>query len=219
MEQLPIEFSLPEVSLVGGEVSLGGEAEPVEQALDIPYLQQPASEWCWATCATMVTRFVFQNTAAICQVVSTLIAGQNCCNGVPPEGESGSNASATFFRTPTLCNRTAKVAEILQLYDKLGIQSTHRGGKIDFDSLCDQIADAGSPIEVAFSWLGGGGHVVLVRGVIKETAIVRVNDPWPDTGEVLIPFSQLQSAYGRGTWFDSWTNMGIRQPGPANGTV
>lgn len=219
MEQLPVEFSLPEVSLGGGEVSLGDEAEAVEQALDIAYLQQPASEWCWATCATMATRFIFQNTATICQVVSTLINGQNCCNGVPPEGDPDSNASATFFRTPTPCNRAAKVTEIIQLYDKLGIQSTHRGGKIDFDSLCDQITTTGSPVEVAFSWLGGGGHVALVRGVTKDTQIVRVNDPWPDTGEVLVPFSQLQSAYGRGTWFDSWTNIAKRQAGSADGTV
>jgi len=208
MEQSLVEFSLP-------EIELGGEATPTEQALEIPYVQQLASEWCWATCATMVTRFVFQNSVKICEVVSTLIRDQSCCTGVPAEGDPETDTSATFFRTHTPCNRTAKVAEIVQLYDRLGIQSTHRGGKIDFDALCDQIITAGSPIEVAFKWDGGGGHVALVRGVIKESGIVRVNDPWPDTGEVLVPFSQLESAYGRGAWFDSWSGIKKRQEGPA----
>jgi hypothetical protein len=42
MAQTPIEFALPEVNLGGGT--------PADRILDVPYLQQPAKNWCWATC-------------------------------------------------------------------------------------------------------------------------------------------------------------------------
>jgi hypothetical protein len=211
MGQTLVEFALP-------MVTLGGDEPLSEQTLDVPYMRQTASEWCWATSATMVSRFLFQSAIKICQVASTLITDQDCCAAAPAEDGTAPSAGSTFFSTAP-CNRTVQVPEVGQLFDKLGIQSTHRGQKIDFETLCDQIITAGSVIEVAFLWDGGGGHVVVVRGVDEQSQVVRINDPWPDTGETLVPFSQLVTAYGKGKWFDCWTDIAKRQGGPPVGTV
>ena len=52
MGQTLIEFALP-------MVTLGGDEQLAEQTLDVPYLRQTASEWCWATSATMVSGAFF----------------------------------------------------------------------------------------------------------------------------------------------------------------
>jgi hypothetical protein len=208
MPQSPVEFALPSVTL--GAVA-------IEQKLDVPYVKQTASEWCWATSATMVSRFLFHGAIKICQVVSTLIEDQDCCNGAPAENGATTGKGPTFW-SATPCNRTASVAEVGQLYTLLGIQFTHRGTKIDFETLCE-VVGAGSPVEVAFAWTGTGGHVAVVRGVSKESQTVRINDPWPDKGEMLVHFSQLETAYGLGEWFDCWTDLRKQQGGPPGGTV
>lgn len=211
MMQTPIEFELPEVDLGGGS--------PTDRILDVPYLQQPASNWCWATCAVMVARFLQNSSLRICQLVSMHFENEQCCDGAPMENSATANSGSDFFRANTPCNKTIKAAHVSPVYSKLGIRSNHRGQKIDFATLAEQISVLGSPVEVAFSWLGGGGHVAIVRGVIIQSRMVRVSDPWPDTGEVIIPFSELETAYGRGQWFDCWTDLVKDQEAPSDGTV
>ena len=211
MGQRSIEFELPQVNLGGGT--------PADRILGVPYLQQPASNWCWATCTVMVSRFLLNISTGICQLVSNHFEGQQCCEGAPTENSATANSGSEFFWAATPCNKTIKAAHVSPLYSKLGIQSNHRGQKIDFATLADQIANLGSPVEVAFAWFGGSGHVVVVRGVSMQSRMVRVSDPWPDTGEAIIPFSELETAYGRGEWFDCWTDFRKQQESPSDGTV
>jgi hypothetical protein len=206
MAQTPINFALPDVELGGGPLA--------DSILDMPYLQQPASLWCWATCAVMVSRLLLDSSTKICQIVSTHFSSQQCCDGAPTENSAAANSGSEFFWAATPCNKTIKAAQVSPLYSELGIQSKHRGQGIDFATLADQISN-GSPVEVAFAWLGGGGHVAVVMGVSVQSQMVRVNDPWPDTGEVLIPFSQLETAYGRGKWFDCWTDLRKQEEAPS----
>ncbi len=209
MVQTPIEFALPDVNLGG----------PEERILDVPYLQQPASNWCWATCAVMVSRFLLNTSTRICQLVSTQFSDQPCCSGAPTENGATANSGSEFFWAGTPCNKTIKAAHVSPLYSRFGIESNHRGQKIDFATLADQVNNLGSPVEAAFSWLGGGGHVVVIRGISMQSQMVRISDPWPDTGEVLVPFSQLETAYGRGQWFDCWTNLRKQEEPPSDGTL
>ncbi|MFG1345508.1 papain-like cysteine protease family protein [Xanthobacter autotrophicus DSM 431] len=211
MAQKPIEFELPSVNL--------GSGESADRILDVPYAQQPASNWCWATCTVMVAHFLLNSSIKICQLVSTHFSAQQCCDGAPTENSATANSGSAFFWAQTPCNKTIKVSQVSPLYAALGIQSQHRGRKIDFATLADQIATLGCPVEVAFSWLGGGGHVALVRGVSMKSQMVRVSDPWPDTGDVIVPFSQLETAYDRGQWFDCWTDLRKQQETPSDGTI
>ena len=100
MGQTLIEFALP-------MVTLGGDEQLAEQTLDVPYLRQTASEWCWATSATMVSRFLFQSAIKICQVASTLIADQDCCAAAPAEDGTGTERRLGVFLNRSLQpNRT-----------------------------------------------------------------------------------------------------------------
>jgi hypothetical protein len=94
-----------------------------------------------------------------------------------------------------------------ELHVQLGIQSTHRGSAIGLDDLYQQIVVEGVPVQVAFFWYGGGGHVALVHGIDKQAQTVNINDPWPDRGQIVVPFSQLLGAYGSGDWGDCWTDI------------
>ena len=199
MTQRPIEFMIP--AELGSSVEPQFDGPPDKRILGVPYVGQTAGNWCWATCATMLSRFTLKSNLSICQAASTLIPAGNCCAGAPAEGSFNND-----WDKPT-CNRTCTVSEVQQLHGMLGMQSTHAGGAITFDQLHDQIAGSGHPVEVAFSWFGGGGHVVVAQGVDKQTQSVNINDPWPDTGPVVVPFSKLLSAYGLGSWFDAWTGI------------
>jgi hypothetical protein len=210
MSQTPIDFFLPEVAL--------GDALSPETSLDVPYLKQTASNWCWATSAAMVSRFIFGQAIKICEVASTLIDGQECCNSAPDEGSVQTNADPDFVHKATPCNRTISVTEVAKLYSLLRMQCNHRASKISFADIADQIV-RGHPVEVAFIWIGGGGHVAVVRAVMPSAQMVRINDPWPDTGEVIVPFSELETAYGKGKWFDCWTDIQSIPEVPSNGSV
>src|SRR2546423_199400 len=72
---------------------------PAARLLDVPYIGQSASNWCWAACAAMVSRYVFRNGIRMCEVASVLIPDRDCCDGAPPEDGTSPN-----FASP--CNRT-----------------------------------------------------------------------------------------------------------------
>ncbi len=176
-------------------------APPAPRILGVPYVSQTVTNWCWATCATMLSRFLTGGALRICDAASTLIPLGSCCEGAPPEG--------TFDRTWNKggCNRTCTVAEVHGLHGMLGIASTHVAGNVSFAALQAEIADKGRPVEVAYSWTGGGGHVAIVQGVDAGAGTVNIHDPWPDYGQIVAPYNGLVTAYGKGTWFHTWTGI------------
>ena len=199
MIQAPIPIVVPsEAELMGV-----GEA-PQRRVLNVPYLSQTVTNWCWATCATMLSRF-YGAQIRICEAAAKLIPNDGCCNGAPAEG--------TFDRTwnKGSCNRTCTVAEVADLHGKLGLSSTHIAGTLSFADLESEISVNGRPIEVAYSWTGGGGHVAILRGIDSQAKTVRVNDPWPDYGETVTSYNGLLTAYGKGAWFQSWRGIAKRE--------
>ena len=206
MQQAPIDFVTPADSVLASAGAVGIGHGPMARELPVPYLSQTVTNWCWATCATMLSRYCKSSSLKICEAASLLI-GNTCCKGAPQEG--------TFDPTWTYgsCNRTCSVAEVVELHGKIGLSSTHQGSAVSFDTLKNEII-ANRAIEVAYSWTGGGGHVAIAYGFNSTTSSVNVNDPWPDTGQIVVPFDQLASAYGKGSWFDTWTGIST-----AGGTV
>jgi hypothetical protein len=62
--------------------------------------------------------------------------------------------------------------------------------------------------EVFFAWTSGGGHVALVIGYNTANTNVLVSDPSPLTGQFWTTYADLQTAYGMGSWVQSWTLSG-----------
>jgi hypothetical protein len=67
--------------------------------------------------------------------------------------------------------------------------------------------DRARPVEVGYTWNGGGGHVATVRGWAQDAngLFVRVNDPIYGSGGVY--YSNLLNPYGLGMWDATWTNL------------
>lgn len=194
MPQSPIDFVLPEAVTLGAAPTL----------LAVPYLSQPVTNWCWATCATMLARF-HGHAIRICEATSKLIPNEGCCEGVPPEG--------TFNRSWSkgTCNRTCTVDEINKLHVAIGLKSKRCSGQVSFAELERELSTSGRPVEVAYAWTGGGGHVAVVRGIDHDKQMVHVNDPWPDYGQTVVQFEALRSAYGKGAWFETWTDIAVAE--------
>ncbi len=193
MTQSPIPFVVP------ASVTVGLGAPPT--LLSVPYLSQTVTNWCWATCVTMLVRF-WGGTITICQAASKLIPNDGCCTEAPEEGSFD-----RFWKKGT-CNRTCTVDEVGELHRRLGLVSNRSAGQISFDALAEEVAANGRPIEVAYAWTGGGGHVAIVRGIDADTQTVYICDPWPDYGQTVAQFNELRTAYGKGTWFETWTGIG-----------
>jgi len=191
MTQSQIPFVVPSTVDLGAPGTL----------LYVPYLSQTVTNWCWATCATMLARF-YGGTITICEAATKLIPNDGCCSGAPEEG------SFDRFWNKGACNRTCTVDEVGELHGYLGLVSKRSAGQISLSDLAQEIVVNGRPIEVAYSWFGGGGHVAIVRGIDADTQAVYINDPWPDYGQTVVPFQELRTAYGKGTWFQTWIGIG-----------
>jgi hypothetical protein len=115
---------------------------------------------------------------------------------------------------PAGCNDTIWTVhptqpDIITVYPRFGRSATHLFGSISFDDLRVEIdGNPGRPVEVCYAWTGGDSHVALVCGYSVDQAgaqFVKVNDPADNIG--LISFASLQSAYGLGTWVETFIKI------------
>ena len=65
----------------------------------------------------------------------------------------------------------------------------------------------GCPVEVGLKWTGGGGHAVLVSGLKTKNATTWCVVLDPLESQKLVRFSELGSAYGRGSWTWTWSSL------------
>ena len=157
--------------------------------LNVPLIKQEQTEWCWAACADMVSDFYGNAAVCQCEFANWLFGLSDCCS-VP---------------SSSLCNRPAEVTDVCGVYNAFGVQCASSSGTISLAALQYEI-DQGRPIEAGLAWTGGGGHAVLVYGY-DDHGKVHVHDPM--YGQVAIPYTDLVSAYGHGSWFWTFTNLRI----------
>ena len=98
---------------------------------------------------------------------------------------------------------------MITVYARFGRSATHLFGGISFDNLRVEIdVNPGRPVEVCYAWTGGDSHVALVSGYSVDATgavFVKVNDPADNIG--LISFASLQTAYGLGTWVETFVGI------------
>lgn len=162
---------------------LGGRSLPVMQ------IAQEQTQWCWAACAEMVIRY-YGTAVRQCDEANFLRQRNDCC------AAPSSNA----------CNQPCQVDDVARVYTNWGITCTPQLSQVPFATLSSEI-DASRPVEVAFYWTGGGGHVAIVRGHGQHEGkpVVQVNDPAYGTGVTF--YESLRTAYGQGQWAVTWTNI------------
>ena len=160
------------------------------RTLNVPQIAQEQRYWCWAACTDMVLHYYDNPDARQCEFANWLFQQTQCCEDP----------------TSPACDRGCYANQVAAVYGNWNILSAHIEGTVPFADLQAEI-DAGRPVEVAFYWTGGGGHVVIVRGWdTNETGpFVRVNDP--HYGSVGVYYDDLLTAYGLGQWVHTWTGI------------
>lgn len=162
------------------------------KTINVPQIKQEQSLWCWAACAEMVLHYYGNAGVRQCDFANWLFGQSGCCSSP----------------SSSVCNRTCVVADVQRVYTQWGIRCSLTNGTVSFSTLQFEI-NGDRPVEVAYQWEGGGGHVAIVRGWdrINTQPFVRVNDP--AYGSLGVYYAELLAAYGFGTWFYTWT--GIRR--------
>lgn len=155
--------------------------------LNVPYVHQEQNEWCWAACTQMIAAFKGNTDVKQCELANFLHGQTDCC--AHPDSVQ--------------CNQPCPFERIVPVYKHVGIQATY-DKHYELELVMQRELAAGRPFEIAFLWLGGGGHVVIVHG-IDENGNYAVNDPWYGAGPVT--YLGLLYAYGNGWWAVTYGNF------------
>jgi ABC-type bacteriocin/lantibiotic exporter with double-glycine peptidase domain len=156
------------------------------KTLNVPWIKQEQTNWCWAACCQMVFNYYGLYAVHQCNMASWLF-GADCC-AAP---------------SSTLCNQGATADQIVRVYNVNGFQCSYSNGAFSFGQLQWEI-DNNRPLEPAFFWNGGGGHVVIVKAYY-DNQTTYVNDPW--YGQGVVKYADLLTAYGMGRWALTFFNL------------
>lgn len=181
--------------------------EPHE--LEIEPVRQRRAMWCWAACVQMVLNY-YERHEEQCAIVDRKrrLEGpheQTVCGNERRFGQEG-------------CHKS-RVDDVWRAFN-IQLPETpddQPAGVVGFDKIKEEIDVHKSPVEVALHWneeIGGGGHVVLIKGWanVDGKDVVIVNDPLA-SGRLVsghegrVTFEELGSAFGNGSWEHTWTNL------------
>jgi hypothetical protein len=151
---------------------------------------QEQRNWCWAASAQMILHYYGSMSLRQCDLANWAFGVGGCCNAP----------------SSSLCDQPISDAKISQLFSAYGLQSSYTAGTVPSGVLQFEI-DLNRPVQVAYSWTGGGGHVAVVIGWDTNATgtFLRVNDPAQGSGGFY--YSDLLTAYGLGVWDATWTNI------------
>ena len=186
-----------------GKIIRPGHVTGIRRRKTIPVrlFTQQHSRWCWCACCEMILDY-FGFPQGQCSIANYGLSLATCCNNPIPVGCN----SMIWTIHPAL-------VDIIDTYTHFGCKTTHSASQLTFASLCGEIdVPKNRPIQVCFAWSGGGAHVTIVRGYQEDSAgnqYVYVNESDPsrrstNTGG-LISFTSLKSAYGFGSWAETFT--------------
>jgi hypothetical protein len=132
--------------------------------------------WCWAAATEMISEYLGRRISQ-CDSVSYVTGAAWCTETC--ECESG---WGPFFG-----------AELEQMKDNWrhwDFKFKHLAGRLPWPDLTEEISRSRRPVFAAWSWVGGGGHVLVVNGYAQPSGrdlilpLIRRNyvlykDPWP----------------------------------------
>jgi hypothetical protein len=143
-----------------------------EVSLNVALIPQETRNWCWAASAEMAMEFLGGNV-------------QQCDEA---NKEFGRNDCCTIQRCPNPVYSHACVTGGWPEYSKYGFSSKRTSNTaLTWEQLWEQIYCKRAPVAFSWHWSGGGGHMMVVRGlqILPDgTKMVEINDPWaPCTGD------------------------------------
>lgn len=120
--------------------------------------------------------------------------------------EFGKSNNCCTNGSSSACNQPLGLDKITKLLNiENALSATYTTTSLTFSNLNTQIS-YNQPVLAALFWTTGGGHAVLIVGTNSSNNNVTVNDP-TENAQKVITYNDLKSAYGSGSWDDSWTNI------------
>lgn len=167
-------------------------------SLGITNRPQQTSMWCWAASGQMCMEY-FGSAVAQCTQANNRLGRSDCCQITlcPTPNNAHACASGGWPEFPTYGFSA----------------STTSNAALSWDDLWNQIGCQRKPISFTWAWTGGGGHMMVARGVRIEsngtTRMVQVNDPWsPCTGsQRWITYEAYVSLAGSYTHWNDYYNI------------
>ena len=169
-----------------------------EKIINVPWIKQEQSNWCWAACTEMILRYYGKSGIQQCELANELFNQSECC--LNPASRK--------------CNKPCDIEAVSNLYSRKCIHSEFVDKNVPFSKLQSEL-DADRPIEVFLSWKNKKtGHLVIIRGwrIDDKEEFVHVNDPKDSESGAsrIMTYSELLNNYdGEGAWICTWT--GIRR--------
>lgn len=159
----PKENDMPSIrtiaGLAAGALLLSGVAQA--KVLSVPLFPQQTNVWCWAASGQMIMSYLGATAVTQCVQANVELGRTDCCSSP----------------TPSACVKGGYTQ-----FDRFNFNvSYYAGGALPFASLTSEI-NANRPVEFAWSWTGGGGHVMVATGTLVDRAgqqWVYRNNPWP----------------------------------------
>ncbi|MCP1574132.1 MULTISPECIES: papain-like cysteine protease family protein [Herbaspirillum] len=152
-DRVPLPIVSPSTGAHPGCYQLGFEVE-----------KQKETQWCWAAVAASVSKFYYARSRwTQCRLACLELGQSNCCKN------SASQA----------CNRAWYLCKALQRTSNLRcVRAISPGGIHTTILTCLQKKE---PIALRVQWPDGGGHFVLVVGVLVGRSgrlDILISDPW-----------------------------------------
>lgn len=148
------QFKIVMTSLIMAIVILG--LTGIQKALayspaTVENQQQRQSNWCWATCSSVVLQHY---------------------------GINASQEDIVRYVKGGLYNQTGTVSEMLQAVRGYGLSASFRGVPY-YNDIKNEI-DAGNPMETLIGWTNGGGHALVLDGYFTNQGrnYIEIMDPW-----------------------------------------
>ncbi len=171
---------------------------PAAQSLGITYVsQRPNQNWCWsASCIMVFTYFGITRPngqpLTQCELASWAFSPADCCSN-PLSGACDNG----LFPNAVYEQYGLSLPSSLVPPDNLVTMT--------FEQIQEEIGTYYRPIEPYLTWNDGGSHLIVISGYSSDKKL-HVLDPWfGDKGWV--QFSELQQAYGLGTWAGTYSGF------------
>lgn len=168
-----------------------------EVSLAVTLRPQLTGMWCWAASGRMAMEFL-GTPVAQCTQANNRFDRTDCCNiqGCPnPETDHG-------------C-----VQGGWPEFDKYGFSSDITdNAALSWDALWNQVNCKRKPVAFSWKWDGGGGHMMVIRGLriaSDGTRMVQINNPWaPCTGDTQwITYANYIQQEGDHTHWNDYYNI------------
>ena len=146
-------------SIVAAGLLVTASSVASAKILPVPLKPQETNMWCWAASGQMIMNYLGATGVTQCDQANRELGRTDCC------------ASPT----PSACVKGGHTQ-----FDQYNFDLDYADGALSFSALSSEI-DANRPVEFAWSWTGGGGHVMVAVGytTINNVNYVYDQNPWP----------------------------------------